>query len=79
MPTTGYPAELNHGGDGEDSVTVEYKGVRITITERSFEMNQEKGTRSGTMLVFVDTEFESSTTLSVNLNEDRLWEGDISA
>lgn len=79
MPTTGYPAELNHNpadpDDHDDSVTVEFKGVRVTITQRSRGMNEIKGTPEGTMLCLIDTDGEESVNLSVQINDSDTWEG----
>jgi hypothetical protein len=74
--TQGHDAYVTSGGNGQDAaVTIEFRGVTVTITPRSSEMNEIKDTEDGTMLVLVDTAFESPTTISVQINDDPTWEG----
>jgi hypothetical protein len=78
--STGYPATMNHtpGTDADDSVSVEFLGVRVTITKRTAEMNEAKGTKDA-ILVLIDTEFEDEQqhTLSIQTNDWDTWEGPV--
>lgn len=64
--------------DHDESRTIEFRGVRVTVSLRSLEYADLSGTDPNTVVVWIDTDNGDADTpipLSVHINDSDLWEG----